>query len=262
MNYKIVFCDLDGTLLGDDHQLSITNANAIKNLPVPFVAVSARMPKGITCFTDQLEIDYPICAYNGAYIIHQDQIINNKTIPADIVKEVTAMLKQTSSHLSIYQEDEWYIEKHDCPSQNESRITNIFPTVVDFDRIDLSNVNKLLVISSLDDIDDILASLSIYQDQVDIARSKIDYIEITPKGASKKEAVGLILKYYGLKPEQAIAIGDNYNDEGMIEAVGKGILLANAPCVLKSRYETSEYTNDQDGVSRILEQLISRKRAR
>lgn len=259
MNYKIVFCDLDGTLLNSNHQLSTGNANTIKNLPVPFIAVSARMPKGITCFTDQLGIDCPICAYNGAYIFHHDRIINNDTIPYPIVKDIAATLKDTAAHLSIYQFDEWYIKENDIYSQNEARITNIAPSVVDFSKTDLSNVNKLLVISSLDDTDAIFASLQKYRGQVNIVKSKPDYIEIMPKGASKQEAIRLILKHYNLEASQAIAIGDNYNDEPMIGAVGRGILLANAPGDLRAMYETSEYTNDQDGVSKILEQLVSKK---
>ncbi|MDD3027107.1 MAG: Cof-type HAD-IIB family hydrolase [Erysipelotrichaceae bacterium] len=259
MNYKIVFCDLDGTLLNSNHQLSTSNANTIKNLPVPFIAVSARMPKGITCFTDQLGIDCPICAYNGAYIFHHDRIINNVTIPYHLVKDIAAALKDTTAHLSIYQSDEWYIEKNDIYSKNEAQITNITPSVVDFSKTDLSNVNKLLVISSLDDIDAITASLQNYRDQVTIVKSKPDYVEIMPKGTSKQEAIRLILEYYSLEAHQAIAIGDNYNDEPMIGAVGRGILLANAPGDLRAIYETSQYTNDQDGVSKILEQLILKK---
>ena len=260
MNYKIVFCDLDGTLLNNNHQLSPNNANTIKNLTVPFVIVSARMPKGITCFTDQLQLDYPICAYNGAYIIHQNQIIHNQAIPAGLVREIVAMIEITNAHLSIYQQDQWHIAKEDKYSQNEARITNIAPSIRRFCDLELTNVNKLLVISSLEETDEIIALLDKYATKLTIVKSKPNYIEIMPKNTSKEAAVTAILDYYGLGADQAIAIGDNYNDEPMINAVGKGIFLANAPHDLKSKYDTSVFDNNQDGVSLVLQKLLETKK--
>lgn len=259
MNYKIVFCDLDGTLLNSHHQLSTNNANAIKNLNVPFIVVSARMPKGITCFTEQLNINYPICAYNGAYIINDDQIINNQIISPDLVQEIVAVVSKNQAHLSIYQKDEWYIERHDQYSQNEAAITGIEPLVANFANLELTNVNKLLVISSLVEIEDIFGQLMRFQDHLSIVKSKPDYIEIMPRSVSKKHAIRQILDHYCLNIEEAVAIGDNYNDEPMIETVGYGILMNNAPEDLKTKYTSSLYTNDQDGVSHILNELFTKK---
>ena len=50
MTYKCVFSDIDGTLLNSNHQISERTKNKIQELyqsDIPFVLVSARMPKGI-----------------------------------------------------------------------------------------------------------------------------------------------------------------------------------------------------------------------
>ena len=47
---KIVFSDVDGTLLNSEHKLTALNREAIRRLEeqdIPFVIVSARSPSGI-----------------------------------------------------------------------------------------------------------------------------------------------------------------------------------------------------------------------
>lgn len=59
MTYKCVFSDIDGTLLNSNHQISERTKNKIQELyqsDIPFVLVSARMPKGMSYFLDELKI--------------------------------------------------------------------------------------------------------------------------------------------------------------------------------------------------------------
>ena len=53
MTYKCVFSDIDWTLLNSNHQISERTKNKIQELyqsDIPFVLVSARMPKGMSYF--------------------------------------------------------------------------------------------------------------------------------------------------------------------------------------------------------------------
>ena len=50
MDKKIVFCDVDGTLLNKDHRLLDSTVESIRQLKqrdIPFVIVTARSPSGI-----------------------------------------------------------------------------------------------------------------------------------------------------------------------------------------------------------------------
>ena len=63
MTYKCVFSDIDGTLLNSNHQISERTKNKIQELyqsDIPFVLVSARMPKGMSYFLDELKIKEPM----------------------------------------------------------------------------------------------------------------------------------------------------------------------------------------------------------
>ena len=77
MTYKCVFSDIDGTLLNSKHQISEKNQKrkiqqlAIQN--IPFVLVSARMPKGMHYFLDELQIKAPMVSYSGGLILDENQ---------------------------------------------------------------------------------------------------------------------------------------------------------------------------------------------
>lgn len=53
MTYKCVFSDIDGTLLNSKHQISEKTKKKVQQLAIqniPFILVSARMPKGMHYF--------------------------------------------------------------------------------------------------------------------------------------------------------------------------------------------------------------------
>ena len=59
MAYKCVFSDIDGTLLNSKHQISEKTKKKVQQLAIqniPFVLVSARMPKGMHYFLEEIII--------------------------------------------------------------------------------------------------------------------------------------------------------------------------------------------------------------
>ena len=68
---------------------------------------------------------------------------------------------------------------------------------------------------------------------------------------------GGLLAYKGqLSVEDIVAFGDNYNDVEMLEAAGKGFIMANASADLLARFPLhSEGDNDHDGIYHTLKKL-------
>lgn len=82
-------------------------------------------------------------------------------------------------------------------------------------------------------------------------------MEIAPKSISKFTAIEKLLKEnYGYSPEEAVAIGDNYNDVEMLKNIGYGVAVGNA------RQEAIEVANVvceksvEDGVAKILAEIF------
>lgn len=85
-------------------------------------------------------------------------------------------------------------------------------------------------------------------------------VDILPQGCSKGAALARLAKKRGLKREELMAIGDNYNDREMLEFAGRAVLMANsAPDLLAVGVERGwEITaaNDEDGVAQVIDSLL------
>ena len=68
--YKMIFSDIDGTLLNSSHQVPGPTRRKILELEregVPFVLVSARMPEGMTTIQAMIGCRAPMVCYSGAW---------------------------------------------------------------------------------------------------------------------------------------------------------------------------------------------------
>jgi hydroxymethylpyrimidine pyrophosphatase-like HAD family hydrolase len=75
---------------------------------------------------------------------------------------------------------------------------------------------------------------------VEIALSRTEYpardlsiVDILPSGCSKGAALRRLAVQQGIRPEEILAIGDNWNDLSMLEMAGRAVLMENAPEDLK-----------------------------
>jgi hydroxymethylpyrimidine pyrophosphatase-like HAD family hydrolase len=75
--------------------------------------------------------------------------------------------------------------------------------------------------------------------------------------ASKAQAIQMLMAHYGLQQHEVIAIGDNYNDQGMIEFAGAGIAMGNAPDEIKKIADFVTDTNNNDGVAKALNHFFA-----
>ena len=263
MDYKIVFSDIDGTLLNQQRELSETTILEIKKLKdkVPFILISARMPAAMKHLQKELEIEnLPIISYNGGLVIVDNEVVSSTEISLEIIEDLSSMNAEIGCHLSLYHKDEWYVPKMDRWALREENNTKVTPKVklnsevIQKWRSENKGAHKIMAMGEkihIDQIHDFLAGK--YPNELHLYRSKETYLEIANKKTSKFTAIEFLLKqHYGIATEEAIAIGDNYNDVEMLKNIGYGIAVENA------RPEALEVSNFiaeksiEDGVAKSL----------
>ncbi len=78
-------------------------------------------------------------------------------------------------------------------------------------------------------------------------------LDILPPGCSKGSAIARLASSLGIRREEVMAIGDNYNDVEMLNYAGQPVLMGNAPEELRIMAKNCGWsitaTNDQDGVA-------------
>lgn len=93
--------------------------------------------------------------------------------------------------------------------------------------------------------------------RINVYRSEAFYLELVPKGIDKAASLSRLLERTRIKQEEVIAIGDGFNDVSMIRFAGLGVAMANAqPPVKANADRITQYTNDEDGVARFIQELL------
>lgn len=267
MGYKIVFSDIDGTLLNKDRELSAPTIQAIKKLKekVPFILISARMPAAMKHLQQQLDILHlPLICYNGGLVLVDNEPVSSTEIPLEIADDLVQWNSRLNCHLSLYNNEEWYVPEFDEWAKREENNTKITPQVKSNSEVIAQwgtlgkGVHKIMAMGKVEEIDQIRDFLKDkYGEQLHLYRSKDTYLEIAPKSISKYSAIELLLeKHFGLLPEEAIAIGDNYNDVEMLKNIGYGIAVGNAreECIEAANVVAGK--SIEDGVAEILNQIF------
>lgn len=265
--YKMVCLDIDGTLLNSGHEITQTTKEVIQQIAnvkkIPVILVSARMPRGILFLQQELNITEPIICYSGALIWDDHNILSSIYMPASLVKNIYALAKDANIHLSLYRDDEWYVECMDEWAKQEAAITKNTPSLVNFNDLldewerEGTGPNKILCMATPESLQLFQSTIdNLYSDALNIYLSKTTYLEINSNKATKTAAIEFLLQKYGLHKDEIIAIGDNYNDINMLEFAGMGIAMANAPDDVKQHAKYITASNDEEGVSKALKKYI------
>ncbi|GAB2773927.1 Cof-type HAD-IIB family hydrolase [Salinimicrobium soli] len=267
MEYKIVFSDIDGTLLNKERELSPLTLEVIQKLQkeIPVVLISSRMPAAMRHLQEQLHIGHqPLICYNGGLIIADDEIISSTEIPLPILQEIELANRQVDCHVSLYHSDDWYAPEYDQWAQREENNTKVTPTVLSNREVlekwkkESKGAHKVMCMGEAEKIDRISDHLfHNFGKQLHLYRSKDTYLEVANKEVSKLTAIKILLdRHFHLSLKEAVAFGDNYNDYEMLKAVGMGVAVGNAkPEILEIAREVTHH-GKEDGVAKSIRKLF------
>lgn len=257
MKYECIFSDIDGTLLNDQHQVSHQTKQKIKELSsvhIPFILVSARMPKSIRAIQKELEINEPMICYSGGLIIDNGKVILSKTIDSLVVSKLLSFISTNSDICAtVYFEDEWLVSDIENPwVKQESQITSIIPQNMK----NIKEAHKILCMGKSQDIDKLEQELLNHFHGLSIYKSKSTYLEIMDGSISKSQAIQKFCSYYHVALDKTISFGDNYNDIDMLKTTKWGFAMSNAPIGVLKEIERHTLSNNEDGIVYALNELI------
>jgi Cof subfamily protein (haloacid dehalogenase superfamily) len=105
-------------------------------------------------------------------------------------------------------------------------------------------------------------SLDITMHRTEYAERDLAILDLLPPHCSKAHAIDDYARSLGIDASEVMAIGDNFNDQSMLEYAGHAILMGNAGDEMQDLARlhgwTLAQTNDEDGVAAVLEPLIQK----
>lgn len=268
---KILFSDIDGTLLDKNRSISTETFEAYQKVrhQADLVLISSRMPKAMTYFQTALENQtMPLVCYNGGLVLKNglknyldaENILLDIAIPFDTVRWINDYLTSFSVNYSVYEYDNWYTTKNDYWTKREENNTKAKAVIVSPDFFDTKEVkaHKIMIMGEKVEIDEIYTFLEKELPTVSLYRAKDTYIEIANHETSKGKGVDTLLNdiYSNINKENTIGFGDNYNDVPLFEAVGFGVAMGNARPKLKAIAHAVTLTNKEHGVAKFLNEYF------
>lgn len=266
--YKLLALDMDGTLLNSDHKVSERNKEFIekaKEKGIRVVLLSGREPGSIKHFSDELGLDGLISGFNGGIITDNkvEEIYFNCCLDEGLARK-TILMGQENMCSVVFLGDLLLVEdKNDLRYKTFEKyvivpvkeVGKLYPYLEE-NKL-WNKIHKVLI----SDENSILKSFkekleTETENKMSLLFSLPFFLEAFNKNVSKGKALEEIGKIYNVKKEEIIAIGDGENDISMIQYAGLGIAMGNAPDKVKRVADYVTLSNNNDGVSHIIEKYI------
>ncbi|MBQ6806915.1 MAG: HAD family phosphatase [Lachnospiraceae bacterium] len=267
---KILFTDLDGTLLNNESQVSEKTQNFIKDFISAgnkLVLSSGRPLDSILEVKEQANLNYPgifIIASNGTlvYDCDHEKPIRELRMPLSYVSYLQAQANAQNLHIQTYNDDAIITAVEDEEIKfYRKRIHLPLLLAKDYTSALTKEPFKMLAIhltdhSKLTAFCDSIATWA--NDKIQYIFSNDMYLELFVKEAGKGNAVRFVCDYLGVSITDSFAAGDAENDISMLEAAGCGIAMANAaPNVKKAADVITPKDNDNDGLADYLQSILN-----
>lgn len=264
-NIKIVFVDIDGTLVTTTKEITEKTKNSIKRVVdkgIKVVLVSGRDVVHTVAFSKNSNSSGIVISCGGARIYDYENNINiledyfsydkvlalwNYSIDNEvglILKSNTAVYHNKYSLVTngikykpidtIKDITDFHVSQFLLMSNDHKKIDNVYKYVI----------GKGMYVTSL--------SLSYFENRV----SNYYGIDVNNSDVSKGTAIKKLLKYLGIKKEESICFGDYINDIEMFKESGFKVAMGNSIQEIKDMADFVTKSNDEDGLSYFLDTYL------
>ena len=267
MGYKMVFSDMDGTLLWKGLHISVENREAIRKAVdkgVDFVICTGRGVFGVEPHLKELDLigrkGYVICQ-NGAavYDLKDMKLVLKKSSQPTLLKPVSDYARSLGDIELFYYDDRNFMCEKLTPMVAEyCKVMSTTPRIVSDPTEYEGELTKCLFSGSRESLLKVKAfAEELLGEQVNLFFSSETYMEFVIRGVDKGSALEATAKQAGVDLQDTIAIGDSDNDLPMILKAGLGVAMKNGEAHVKAAagYIT-ERTAEENGVAEVIEKFV------
>lgn len=263
-NIKVVVSDLDGTLLNPQHKISDYTKSIFQELHNQnylIIVATGRHHLDAMAIIETLEVPVYLVSSNGARIHSPEkEELFSFNLNSDIVKTALSVDIDPEITVVLFKENVWLTNKLSEKLNAFQAELKYHPELVDYKMLEdfgaikiffaHDNHEKLVVLK-----DAILAKSS---NDLHHAFSLPTCLEFMDKSVDKAVAIMKVLEKEGFSLEEAVSFGDGFNDVQMLSTSGKGLIMGNAPTLLKETLSDLEIikTNAEDGVAKYISSKI------
>ena len=250
MTKKMVLFDIDGTLLDHEKKLPASAKEAVRSLQEAGHEVgiaTGRPPYFFKELREELGIDTFVC-FNGQYVEVENEVIYKNPIDQEKLAQLFRF-STSNDHPLVFMG----VESMKSSIDYHAVIEDTFATLdvgVTHPKFNANYFNETEIYQVLLYCQEHEESL--YRDNMPdlkFVRWHENAMDVLPLGGSKAQGIEKLMEKKGFTKDQVYAFGDYYNDLEMLQYVGHGIAMGNAPEDVKkvARYVTRNV--DDNGIA-------------
>lgn len=258
---KLVFLDIDGTLLENGGPVSGKVAQALKQaydnghfLCICTGRAYSEVPEGMKRFDG-------VISAAGACVMWKDEILQAEYFAEEEKEFVTGLLEEAGATYIMEGFENLYMKRDirerffrelESARDEERLMLSFFYKTIPFDTVEeAERVHKCSYFYAEEDslwFRERLKARDMSVTSFSQAETRGNSGEITKTAFTKGTAVHYLSDYLGVPVKDTIAIGDSENDLEMLKAAGVGIAMGNASDYVKKAADDVTESVAQDGV--------------
>ena len=283
---KLIASDMDGTLLNSNHKIPQNNIELIKFAQkngIEFVVATGRAYYEALPSLNDENIKCDVISFNGGIIYDKNgNIINITPMKLKDLYYTIEILKSLDISYQLYTKNTIYTksietditayidlirangeEPNEQHLRQEAKNRLALGHITEVDNIELylnqEDNPAIKVIGISNDLEKLKHATELLSgnENISVTSSGANNVEIMDKKATKGEALKIVADIHDINLKNAIAIGDNLNDQAMLDIVEYSIAMKNGNKELqKTAKFITEKTNSEGGVADTVMKLL------
>ncbi len=257
MNTKIVFFDIDGTLVSfSTHKIPESTKRAVHELRQKGVKVyiATGRPLAFIDNLDDLEYDGMVTT-TGAYCVDGNgKTIHYQPIPHEDIERVVhhhLLHPEEAYPIFFVCTDGIYMSKPSDEVREVVQLLNLeMPDMLPIEQVLGRDVLQVISFFKKEDESHIMSE---YMPGSTSTRWHPYFTDIIAKGESKSTGIDCVLRHEGIDLSESMAFGDGGNDVDMLRHVACGVAMGNACNEVKAVADYVTDTVDNDGILKALQ---------
>jgi Cof subfamily protein (haloacid dehalogenase superfamily) len=261
-SYGLLVSDIDGTLVGEDKVVPPGVIAAVKAAQARGVRVclaTGRMWETARPFVEVLGADPPVILFNGGlvYDFAADRTLWIRRIPRDIAAQILTVLPHFPqvSPLVFLPGKVFALRKTPLVDRFARRDRLRIHIAPEVPALLTADPMKFLIVGDRPDLEALSRALARLEEPPNQVFSQTDYLEILPKDANKGVALSILTEAVGTPLARTVAVGDNLNDQALLQTAGLGIAVEGAPPELLAVAAWVCPPPEQEGLRVVIERI-------
>lgn len=272
-SFRLVACDLDGTLLNEQGQLTTAVKRTIRAAQAAGVVIclaTSRRLTGAVPVAEELGFRGPLILYDGALVrtFPDGETLLSKPLSAQVGQDVVSILAEHGlepivQHIHSDRERLFVGAVNPALRHSNAYLSRFADQIVEFPvaSLCLGHPDPLRIVAfgpleRLRRAARDVAQLACGWQLLERGNYGAAELSIFAPEASKGNALRWLAQYLDVPLEQTLAIGDGINDVSMLRAVGLGVAMGNADPATKAVARAVTATNEDDGVVQALTSFV------